>query len=80
MQMRLQRFPRRRANNMSDENKTTSADSATDGKKKIGAFLSAKGAAIGAAIGTILVTLGGVLEEQTSWFSAIISLLKGFLF
>lgn len=80
MQMRLQRFPRRRVNNMADENKTASADLATDGKKKIGAFLTSKGAAIGAGIGAILVALGGVLEEQTSWFSAIISLIKGFLF
>ena len=79
MQMRLQRFPRRRANNMADE-KNQTTDAATDGKKKIGAFLTSKGAAIGAGIGAILVALGGVLEEQTSWFSAIIGLLKDFLF
>lgn len=79
MRMRLQQFQRRRTNNMAEE-KNQTTDAATDGKKKIGAFLTAKGAAIGAAIGTVLITIGAVLQEQTSWFSAVISLLKEFLF
>jgi|GEM_PF-3364699 len=51
-----------------------------DGKKKMGAYLTSKGAIIGAGIGTVLVALGGVLEENTSWVGAILEVIKSFLF
>ena len=51
-----------------------------DTKIKIGAFLTSKGAAIGAAIGSMLVLLGSVLEEKTSWFGLLCEVVKSVLF
>ena len=49
-----------------DENKTW--------KETLGAFLSKKGAAIGAA----LVVLGGILQGATSWVDGVVSIIKSF--
>ena len=43
-------------------------------KETLGAFLSKKGAAIGAA----LVVLGGVLQGATSWVDGVVAIIKGF--
>ena len=43
-------------------------------KETLGAFLSKKGAAIGAA----LVVLGGILQGATSWVDGVGSIIKSF--
>ncbi len=73
---------RQKANKMSDlsqNSSNTTSDTSTDGKKQIGAFLTKKGAVIGAAIGTTLVVLGSVLEEQTGCIVGLFQVLKTWL-
>lgn len=43
-------------------------------KETIGAFLTKKGAAIGAA----LVVLGGILQGSTNWIDGLVAIIKGF--
>lgn len=43
-------------------------------KETIGAFLTAKGAIIGAS----LVIIGSALQGTTSWIDAIVNIIKGF--
>jgi len=43
-------------------------------KETLGAFLSKKGAVIGAA----LVVLGGILQGSTNWVDGVVSIIKGF--
>lgn len=43
-------------------------------KESLGAFLSKKGAVIGAA----LVVLGGILQGSTNWVDGVVSIIKGF--
>lgn len=56
---------------MANETKT---DEKKTWKETLGAFLSKKGAAIGAA----LVALGGILQGATSWVDGVVSIIKGF--
>ncbi len=68
---------RKRSRKMPDTEENPNAGCA---KKKIGSFLSARGAAIGAAVGSALVLLGSVLEEKSSWVGAIWEVVKSVLF
>ncbi len=43
-------------------------------KESLGAFLTKKGAVIGAA----LVVLGGILQGSTNWVDGVVSIIKGF--
>jgi hypothetical protein len=43
-------------------------------KETVGAFLTAKGAIIGAS----LVIIGSALQGTTSWIDAIVNIIKGF--
>lgn len=43
-------------------------------KETLGAFLTKKGAVIGAA----LVVLGGILQGSTNWVDGVVSIIKGF--
>ena len=43
-------------------------------KETIGAFLTAKGAIIGAS----LVIIGSALQSKISWIDAVINIIKGF--
>ena len=43
-------------------------------KQTLGAFLTAKGAVIGAG----LVVLGSALQGTTSWIDAVVNIIKGF--
>ncbi len=59
---------------MADEKVETKTETKKTWKETLGAFLSKKGAVIGAA----LVVLGGILQGSTSWVDGVVSIIKGF--
>ena len=59
---------------MAEENQNTEVVESKTWKQTVGAFLTKKGAIIGAA----LVVIGGVLEGSTSWVDGLVSILKSF--
>lgn len=59
---------------MAEKNQNTEVVETKTWKQAVGAFLTKKGAIIGAA----LVVIGGVLEGSTSWVDGLVSILKSF--
>lgn len=59
---------------MAEENKEVVKAEKKSWKETVGAFLTAKGAIIGAG----LVVIGSALQGTTSWIDAVVKIIKSF--